>query len=865
MVLRPGEKRPTPGSPSPTTTTSSSTPYTREQYIHNVPSQQQYQPSKYQTVMGPWPLEPGETKEHYQQRISDTLPPDLSEDKQKISEMIRTLEIQPSTNKYQVGNKTLTRDETIAYLKTQLQQITSVISQQAFIEEYYSNLRSYGFRIYRSSSGEIIIEAPSDMHEEEIMYYKTLSLPKDTVFKDAEGNPISKEEAVEIMEKRYNIWLRGKSSSASLNPIWGWERGMLTSAFDAFIQSLEYHWAKLTNASPEKIQKELEEAQDSIEARENLAGAILVEYDNLVAENASWDKWAVFFSEEITTAATIVLPFAISKVATIVTPGLTSWAASKGISAVGAHKIGTIIKAVTLVAFGTPVALTAIRATQMYIESVEEMEELEKLKKENKISHTEYRTRKKQILQKLYISTGTLLNIGLFILIAYASSKLGQISGTKYLKKPRIHVTGTEKGGTQTLTAQKYTFRLGKHTFGKYGQKATISKYSPYKPKLLQSNPYKPKLLTEGKGTPWSEVKSQFQTPKEPYNPTWYKEKPWYAPEKAPLKPTTDLYPSYEDFGTKLQLAPKTAPKPSRFVSTAYAEPKAKIIPAFGTQTEVTTMPVTKTLTSIKTEPLMWTKVYAKPITQTQTLVSPWLITSTQTQTLTKTQTLTDTLTETETKTKTLPLVLTLPLTKTKTKTLTQTLPQTQTLTQTMPLTLTKTQTQTKTKTKVLPLIRRKTELTHLKPTQGYHTYVKAKGKHVKITPKPLPRRQALGKGAHYVDNTPSRTFYIKPAKKSTPVGSEPLYNQTFAIKRHKFRPYNIRKRQKIGMGNNKWIEKNTYLIDTPGEIQGITVKGLMKLEKMRSLGYKPIKTTKKVTYTKIWKNPKELNRRTRK
>lgn len=895
MVLKPGDPRPTPSEPTPTTSTpSSTTPYAREQQIRNVPTKEPYEPSKYETEMGPWPLEPGETDEHYIQRISGTLPKDLSENKQELSNIIRSLEIQDGDQKYRYGDKVVTASELLKLLKQQMLQLKKYEQYQRELDEYYRKLRDEGFSIHRTSSGEITITAPSNFSKEEDIYYRTLYAPSGTTFKTEDGTVLTKEQALELVKKQYDIWIKGVSSKAGL---WAWSSRpeVVGAQFEEWRMRAQWNMNTFLGASNEEIQTKLDAAVAAHDVGIKLKGEILYEFDQLEKKNATWNEWAAFFAPEIKDAAITIASLGASYAITRATPYLSHFAAAHGLTTIRGVKTSFIIKAIFTVSFGLPIANTVYEAATKLIEVEEELKELEKQYKQQKIDKHNYEWQKEALLKRKFQASGTLLVLGYQILKTYAAWKIGQQLALKTPKTPRVEWKGEVKGGKETLTAQKYTGRIGTKIFGRYGQKATISRYTPYTPKGTEVVPYKPPTYTTpgastgatpllgtrtgmsvykpkiyvppvtrstivpssqlpkvytspetkwtevykpatAKGTPWSEVESQLTTPKEPSKP-WYQEKPWYAPKETPLKPTTDLYPSYEDFGVKPQLQPVTTPKVSRSISVAYAEPKAKIISAFGTQTEVTTQPITETLTSIKTEPLMWTKVYTKPTTLTYTKTStlPLLWTSTLTKT--------DTKTLTETKTKTLPLVLTQPLTKTKTQTLTQTLPQTQTLTQTLPLTLTKTQTLTLTQLKI-PILKLDYKQLHKKPKrEGYHTYVKEKGKYKKVTEKPLIKQQALGKGAYYADNTPVRTFYIKPAKKAATIGSEPRYMGTWMVNKPKFRKP-IRK-GKESKKDTRWIEKTKYNIDTPGELKGITVKGLQKLEKMRSMGWKP-KTRKR-------------------
>ena len=94
---------------------------------------------------------------------------------------------------------------------------------------------------------------------------------------------------------------------------------------------------------------------------------------------------------------------------------------------------------------------------------------------------------------------------------------------------------------------------------------------------------------------------------------------------------------------------------------------------------------------------------------------------------------------------------------------------------------------------------------------QGYDVLVKEKGKFVKVNKKPKPFNRAWNYGAKVTDNTVAATFKLKES------GITNLPEQT----KNEFLRSKFEKRK-----NNKYVEKNRYRIDTPGELQGITVKG---------------------------------------
>ncbi len=88
---------------------------------------------------------------------------------------------------------------------------------------------------------------------------------------------------------------------------------------------------------------------------------------------------------------------------------------------------------------------------------------------------------------------------------------------------------------------------------------------------------------------------------------------------------------------------------------------------------------------------------------------------------------------------------------------------------------------------------------------------VKEKGKQIKVNKNPQTLRDASNLGAYYTDNTPTKTFKLLPAKGVARQGETS----------YQFDP--SRYKQKKGT----YIEKNKYAIDTKGEREGITVKGL--------------------------------------
>jgi len=114
------------------------------------------------------------------------------------------------------------------------------------------------------------------------------------------------------------------------------------------------------------------------------------------------------------------------------------------------------------------------------------------------------------------------------------------------------------------------------------------------------------------------------------------------------------------------------------------------------------------------------------------------------------------------------------------------------------------------------------------KKEQGYHAYVKQGGKFVKVTDKPLSYNNAYLRGLNVADETTAARVVLKKAGKSAQSPDQPIpYTSP-----DKFRSP-IKKGKKIAVPNT-FIEKNKYRIDSRGEREGITAKGLLKLEQIR-------------------------------
>lgn len=102
----------------------------------------------------------------------------------------------------------------------------------------------------------------------------------------------------------------------------------------------------------------------------------------------------------------------------------------------------------------------------------------------------------------------------------------------------------------------------------------------------------------------------------------------------------------------------------------------------------------------------------------------------------------------------------------------------------------------------------------------AFDVYVREKGKFIKASKKPLPKNKALNFGADIVDRSSAVTFKIIKSKRKTS-----MIDDFSFLYQHKFR--NKKPNSKIKQ-NPVFIEKNKFRIDTPGELRGITARGIL-------------------------------------
>lgn len=105
----------------------------------------------------------------------------------------------------------------------------------------------------------------------------------------------------------------------------------------------------------------------------------------------------------------------------------------------------------------------------------------------------------------------------------------------------------------------------------------------------------------------------------------------------------------------------------------------------------------------------------------------------------------------------------------------------------------------------------------------GYNVFVRLRGEDTKINERPLPRGKALNTMASNIDTTPRASGRIqKTGNKITKRGrSRPINRKLFK----QFYTKDTKKKK-------RYVEKNKFRINSPGELKGITHKGLLNRRK---------------------------------
>lgn len=141
---------------------------------------------------------------------------------------------------------------------------------------------------------------------------------------------------------------------------------------------------------------------------------------------------------------------------------------------------------------------------------------------------------------------------------------------------------------------------------------------------------------------------------------------------------------------------------------------------------------------------------------------------------------------------------------------------------------------------------RRKKRKTSLRGVDSFNTFVKSKGKFVRVNKKPKRLENALSLGADLVDNSTSRQFKVKKAK--IKIKKPKKIDPYFKSNRFKFREFKQKGMERVRTPLN-FIERTNFAIDTRNEVAGIPLKGVLEQRRRKvqgkKLGIKPVRKKK--------------------
>jgi ADP-ribose pyrophosphatase YjhB (NUDIX family) len=136
----------------------------------------------------------------------------------------------------------------------------------------------------------------------------------------------------------------------------------------------------------------------------------------------------------------------------------------------------------------------------------------------------------------------------------------------------------------------------------------------------------------------------------------------------------------------------------------------------------------------------------------------------------------------------------------------------------------------------IIPIIRKKPVKKQIKKSPSYDVYIKSKGKFKKVNTKPLNLVDSRNLRNYAVDNSLSRTGYLKPrTNKPSPLMYDinPNYAKNTA---NKFRQFKQKEGKRTKLQREKVIEYSKYALDSASEKKQLSVfKLLAKREKKRN------------------------------
>ena len=438
----------------------------------------------------------------------------------------------------------------ISAIHQQQQEIKSYIENKAKVDDTLRNLKRFNYDVGFYEDGSIKMEPPEGMSSEEQIYLETKYAPSDAVFELEDGTKLTKEEALAEAKNQYqlyNVALQQTSAMPTVGMILRGSPGYLVKEAK---EKLDWKWAQLTNASPEEIEKQFNEAYEAqldrqrFQARESYAGGKVIEEGDLV-------KILDYYKQEIIFVATMAASAGISAASARVGPAISSFLSSKGVTTILGLKPALWVK-VPMIGLGVGlVAPSVVSSVTTFMAADDQLKTIKanyKAKLTSAVTPTEknqiertYQTQRQQLDDTKMAAVGTLFNVGFTIAAAY-------VVGSKAYKwavktQPYAVTATTTPSGKQSVTVRKTMFggtrMVGQpkpwitskalRPVGQYGKAVTATRPPPISTKgalvpvgktgLFRPPTFKPKFVGAPKAAPITAVSTPGAIPWRTYAP----------------------------------------------------------------------------------------------------------------------------------------------------------------------------------------------------------------------------------------------------------------------------------------------------------------------------------------------------------
>lgn len=370
---------------------------------------------------------------------------------------------------FKFKDKVISKNELLRLVKGYDVDISKYITQRIKLEKSFEKLRSYGYDARIDEYGNLVKIPPEDMSKEQQTLIEIECAPEGTTFKIGDKD-YTKAEALAYAQKAITTKAYEEAQKAyeSRDRAW-WEvildafglignvltgRISILTLFEEFKEKVEWKFTEFKEwlglATKEQVEKEFQEAKAVQERRQAARGRIIEGFAE-VQKIGTWEAYMGFFAPEIAYGAIMIASFGIGAAIRKVTPIVSTWAKTKGITTLAGLKPITFVRVAMYAGMGTVIAPTVAQNVKTAYDADKKLGELD-AEYDAKLAAAETETEKHQIRrEKAYKkeslerqreqAIGTLLHIGLTLLTArmygQAGYRLAKVPATKLLKPPK--------------------------------------------------------------------------------------------------------------------------------------------------------------------------------------------------------------------------------------------------------------------------------------------------------------------------------------------------------------------------------------------------------------------------------------------